>query len=285
MAVLSIFSSKHREKTALALAIILSLVLLSLKDDRKIAFARTFSNTLLYPLTSVVQFFEDFGQVRSENRELKKLVATLSIERDRLLHFRHEREKLKRLAEFKEDHLYDLVPCEVVGRGLDRFQSILTVDKGKKDGIEERMPVVSYTGLVGKVVQVYPSSARVQLLTSKGHAVSCIDTRSRVVGILQWDRGRRFSLQDVNVAEDIAPGDTLITSGYGGIYPKGISVGRVRNVTPSFDRLFRSVEVESFVLFSTLEEVFIIRGAAAWSDSVLFSPEELEMISRSRNIW
>jgi rod shape-determining protein MreC len=284
MSLFSVFSSRHREKTTLVLAVALSLALLSLHDDHRLAVARSVTHALFLPVARGVQLVEDFVQVRGENRRLKKLVAALSLERDRLLQFRHERERLKKLAEFREDPLFDLVPCEVIGRGLDRFQAVLTVDKGRSDGLVDRMPVVSYNGLVGKVLQVFGASARVELLSSKGHAVSCLDTRSRVVGVLQWEKGRRFRLQDVNVAEDVAPGDTLVTSGYGGIYPKGLPVGRVLRVSPSFDRLFRSVEVESFVRFSTLEEVFVVRETVAWADSAVFTPDELELLGEARQL-
>ena len=218
------FFQKHREKAILGLLILLSLTLLMLPDTVQFGVARSTLNTLLLPVSRGVDFVDDYFSMKEENRRLKRVVASLVFERDRLLQYRDERERLRRLAAFQEEQFYELTAAEVVGRNLDRFQTMLVIDKGYNDGLEERMPALSYQGYVGRLVRVFPASSWVQLVCSKNHPVSCIDKRSRVVGILEWRERNSFDLTSVSAVEDVQVGDTLLTSGFGGVVPKGFTV-------------------------------------------------------------
>ncbi|MEJ2722791.1 MAG: rod shape-determining protein MreC, partial [bacterium] len=159
-------------------------------------------NAVMYPANAVAQFFEDFVSVRRENRELKKRVASLLLERERLNQFRLEHERLRRLADFKEEQFLDLRPAEVIGRNLDRFQTTLIIDKGRADSIRVRMPVLSYDGYVGRISNVFERSAWVRLICSRNSPVSCLDKRSRVVGVLEWSHFSYFKMKNVSIVDD-----------------------------------------------------------------------------------
>ncbi|UCH83969.1 MAG: rod shape-determining protein MreC [Candidatus Latescibacterota bacterium] len=269
---------RHRDKTVLAVLVVLSLTLMLIPEPANLAMARGLLNTVMYPANRVTQFFEDFVSVRGENRELKKQVASLLLERERLNQFRVERERLRRLAEFKEEQFLDLRPAEVIGRNLDRFQTMLVIDKGRADSIKVRMPVLSYKGYVGRIAEVFDNSAWVQLICSRNSPVSCIDKRSRVVGILEWSHFSYFEMKNVSIVDDVQVGDTLITSGFGGVVPKGYPVGVVSGVAKQMDGLGLKVTAVSEVNFRSLEEVFVIIDEIPWDKAIYFDQPDSVII-------
>jgi rod shape-determining protein MreC len=272
------FFQKNREKAILGFLIFLSLTLLLLPEHLQFNFARGALNTLLLPVGRGADFVDNYFTMQEENRRLKRLVASLVFERERLQQYRDERERLRRLAAFKEEQFYKLVAAEVVGRNLDRFQTLLVIDKGSNDGLKERMPVLSYQGYVGRLFRVYPTSSWVQLICSKNHAVSCIDKRSRVVGILEWRERNTFDLTNVSAVEDVQVGDTLLTSGFGGVVPKGFPVAVVTKKATARDGLSLRVEARSEVKFRSLEEVFVMTDTVPWDRAIFYGAADTTLV-------
>ena len=269
---------KHRDRTVLAILIVASFALLSLPETRQLDFARSLLSRIMRPAQRTVDLVADYSTVRAENERLRRMIATLMLERGRLLQFRDERERLRRLAEFKEEQTFKLVPAEVIGRDFDRIQTSLVIDKGTADGLAERMPVFSYEGLVGTVSHVEEKSAWVQLLASKNHPVSCLDKRSRVVGVLEWNNRNNFDLKHVGVVEDVAAGDTLLTSGFGGTIPKGFPVAIVLRVASSPDALSLRVTARGTVDFMALEEVFVMTDEMPWDRSLFYEEADTSLM-------
>ena len=269
---------KHRDRTVLVVLIIVSLGLMALPEPAQLEVGRSILARLMAPAQHVTAVMHDYTRVHAENERLARMVATLSLERERLLQFRDERERLRRLAEFKEEQTLKLVPAEVIGRDFDRIQTSLVIDKGTADGLAERMPVFSFEGLVGTISHVEEKSAWVQLLASKNHPVSCIDKRTRVVGVLEWNNRNNFDLKHVGVVEDVATGDTLLTSGFGGTIPKGFPVAVVQRVTSSPDALSLRVIARSTVDFMALEEVFVMTDEIPWNRSLFYEEADTSLM-------
>lgn len=269
---------RHRDRTVLTVLIAASFALLSLPETRQLDFARAFLSRIMRPAQRTVDLIDDYSSVRAENERLRRMLATLALERGRLLQFRDERERLRRLAEFKEEQTYRLVPAEVIGRDFDRIQTSLVIDKGSREGLRERMPVFSYDGLVGSLSHVEEQSAWVQLLSSKNHPVSCIDKRSRVVGVLEWRHRNNFELKHVSALEDVAVGDTLLTSGFGGTIPKGFPVAIVVRASASTDGLSLRVDARSPVDFMSLEEVFVMTEEMPWDRSLFYDEADTSLM-------
>ncbi len=280
MHLIELLLQRHRDKTVLAVLVLAALSLLAMPETSQLDVSRRLLNAFFLPVDRTMSVIENYRAVESENRRLKRMVATLMLQRERVDQFRLEHERLRRLAAFKEQQFYDLLPCEVIGRNLDRFQTVLVVDKGSADSLAVGQPVVTYQGYVGRVVQVFSNSAWVQLAASRDHPVSTIDKRSRVVGILEWRRRNLFELTSVSAVEDVAPGDTLLTSGFGGRVPKGFPVAIVSQVRPDNDGLSLRVEANSPVPFMSLEEVFVLRDEISW-DEALFYDEADTLLLRS----
>jgi rod shape-determining protein MreC len=272
---------RHRDKTVLAALVLLSLTLLILPRPARLGFAKAALNVILTPTERFSSYIDNVGALREENEKLRRLAASLMLERERLLQFAAERARLRRLAEFKEEQFLKLVPCEVIGRNLDRFQTILIVDKGTADGLEARMPVLSYQGYVGRVTEVYEQTAWVQLISSRNNPVSCLDKRSRVVGILEWRHHSYFELTNVGVVEDVASGDTLITSGFGGVAPKGFPVAVVTKAAPDIDGVSLRVDARSHINFRSLEELFVVTDKVPWDRSIFYDEQDSTVLRRA----
>ncbi|MGE5693520.1 MAG: rod shape-determining protein MreC, partial [Candidatus Zixiibacteriota bacterium] len=133
----------------------------------------------------------------------------------------------------------------------------ITVNRGAKDGIRRNLPVVHLNGLVGKVMDATPDAAVIQLLFDPGCRVAARDRRSRVLGIVKWKSGPYLSLDNVSLSDDVAIGDTIISSGLGGIFPEGLVIGTVKTALADTASFFRRIEVLPAVSFSALDEVFI----------------------------
>jgi rod shape-determining protein MreC len=269
---------KHRDRTVLVVLIILSLGLMALPEPAQLEIGRNFLARLMAPVQHVTTVMHDYTRVHAENERLARMVATLSLERERLLQFRDERERLRRLADFKEEQTRKLVPAEVIGRDFDRLQTNLVIDKGSNAGLRERMPVLSYGGLVGSLSQVFENTAWVQLLSSKNHPVSCVDKRSRVVGVLEWRYRNFFELKHVGAVEDVMAGDTLLTSGFGGTIPKGYTVAIVTRVAPASDGLSLRIDARSPVNFLSLEEVFVMTEEIPWERSLFYNNADTSLM-------
>jgi rod shape-determining protein MreC len=271
---------KHRHRAALAAALLVSVGLLVLDGGTQVEVARGLGATLYAPLHSLVQGTEELFALRKENRQLRRVVATLNLERLRLLQLRDEAHEMRRLAGFASERFPVLLPCEVVGRSTDHFQDMLQLARGSRDSVRTDMPVTAYAGLVGRVREVSGDRTLVEVLTSPGLAVSCRNQRSGVIGILRCVRGSRLSLDRVDAVEDVLVGDPLVTSGLGGIYPRGIPVGVVTRVENSLDGLFKQVEVRPYVDLARLQEVFVVRRLVSWDDEALYGRDGLDLMRR-----
>jgi rod shape-determining protein MreC len=277
---LSFLFDKHLDKTVLAIAVAASIVLLAAGQESKIENAKSITAVLLYPVNKVTGHFQSVDRLESENGELRAMVATLYQERERLVQFGEERNRLRQLLGLKADPFYTFLACEVVARSTGTFFRSVTVDRGSADSARVGMAVIGYRGLVGRISRVYPHSAQVLLLSNKSVSVSCIDRRSRVVGMLEWDRGNVFRLEYVGKEEDIAIGDTVLTSGEGKLFPRGFPVGTVFRISDDRGGISKRVSISSLANLGALEELFIVTKARDWNDTRIY--DELEKIEGKR---
>jgi rod shape-determining protein MreC len=208
--------------------------------------------------------------IYEENEALKQEIADLQRANMDAGEIWAENGRLRELLNFKKSqqrHIF--LPAKVVGFNPGGLEGSLIIDRGKKDGLEMEMPVVTANGLVGRVTEVYRSSARVQLILHPDSAVGGIVQRpaSRVSGIVSGNASTPFAPNLINLARgaDIVAGDTILTSGFGSIYPKGIVVGVVAEVVNAEGGLLKYAVIEPTVDFSRLEEVMVIVNAANYA--------------------
>ncbi len=238
----------------------------------------TFIEDLLLTAISPVQgFFSEVGgaasdffqgvtsyrEILEENRNLREELASRDNFRQQLLELQKENYRLREMLGFKERTEYELLPAEVIARDPTHWFETIVINKGHYHDIEENMAVVTAEGLVGNVFQVSRNSSRVLLLTDSRRAVSILVQRSRdpgTAGIVEGYPEEEGFLRVINLPPEanIQPGDSIISSGMGGIFPKGLIVGQVMEVDKDQYGLLQQAVVRPAVNFNRLEEVFIV---------------------------
>lgn len=199
-----------------------------------------------------------------ENRRLVKRLRELETELEARAPRAREVETLRELLQLRKALPLDTIAAQVIGRdGVPWFRT-LTVDRGEQDGVRLDAPVLSSTGVVGRVFAVGPHAARVQVLLDRDSGAGVLLERSRIAGVVSGQVSAPATgdsdlvLKYVPDRADVTVGDLVVTSGLDQIYPKGLVVGRVRFVGKG-SGLFRDIRVEPSARFESLEEVLVVR--------------------------
>jgi len=212
------------------------------------------------PFRSTGEWFSGIGVSRSEVQELRDQNTEL---RDRLAELeeaRLENERLRVLVGFAEEAGYEYLGVRIIGRPINSWEGTVRVDRGSEDGVEPGMPVIVAQGLLGQVVEVSARSAKVQLITDQHSGVAAMVQLSRVTGVVSGSLEGAMILDFVPSDSAPSEGDVVITSGLGGVYPKGLVVGDVVFVSQERDLLFPLIRVESRVSIADIEEALVITG-------------------------
>lgn len=195
--------------------------------------------------------------VQRENARLREEIKWLRQENHRYLEAHLQHQRLQRLLNFREQIALDVVAAEVIGRNSNSWTEIIYVNRGTRDNVVKGLPVVTHEGLVGQVIYAAPSLSQVMLLTDFRSGIDALVQRSRTNGVVTG-RGRNIAeLKFLAVGADVQPGDRLISSGMGGVYPKGLIIGDVKEIQRN-GRQTRHVEIQPSVDFSHLEEVLVL---------------------------
>ena len=202
--------------------------------------------------------YVDLVNVRRENKELRESVKTLN---GRLLESREAllaNERLQKLLDFKTSLAFPSLTASVIGEDGAPWFKTLTINRGGVDGLQEGMPVVVAEGVVGQVIKVAAGSSRVLLLTDNASSLAGMIQRSRARGVVKGKGGGRCSLEFTMREEDVKVGDVIITSGVGGVFPKGLAVGEIAMVKKGEYGIFQTIEVRPAVNITRLEEVIVL---------------------------
>jgi len=251
----------NRNYVIVGLAVVLSLSMMALGPSTKLGVARSVVTNLLGLGHRIFAWPMDIAGLRYENQVLREQNLRLSLEVLELREAGLENTRLRGLLRFRQeaDDAGAYVAARVVARDPDYIPNSVLIDIGRSDGVQARMPVVTADGLVGRVLEVYSGNAVVQLLLDRNCRVSAIvQQRERVRGIALCEDGT-FYLEHVPVRAQIAVGDVVVSSGLGGVFPKGLLVGYVESVGEEAQGLFREVVLTTGVNFSNLEEVFVLK--------------------------
>jgi rod shape-determining protein MreC len=201
----------------------------------------------------------------TENRRLEARLRELETELQARSRHEQEADRLRELLGLRRALPLETIPAQVVGRESGTWFRTLTLDRGEQDGVVLNAPVLSATGVVGRVFAVGPHAARVQILLDRDAGAGVVVERSRVPGVVAGQVTGSSSgtddllLKYVPGRADVVVGDVVVTSGLDRIYPKGLAVGRVRAVGESTG-LFREIRIEPSARFATLEEVLVVTG-------------------------
>lgn len=203
----------------------------------------------------------DYATLKAQNLDLKQRLAAL--EEAKL-----ENERISQLVEFAKAQDLPTIGARVIGRPTDSRQRTVLIDRGTSSGVARGDAVIAAGGLVGQVVEVTPWTAQVRLVTDSESGVAVLVQRTRANGIVRGTLDGPLALEFVDKKSAPVVGDVLLTSGLGGVYPKGLVVGEVTTVSAPSTDLFPVVSVQSRVDIGRIEELLVLKSAAGANTQV-----------------
>ncbi|HKZ17775.1 MAG TPA: rod shape-determining protein MreC [Geobacteraceae bacterium] len=262
---------KYSIRISAAIALLVALIFYSLNLRHK-ENANVFERAVLTvsaPVVAVVSridgFFSSIWEnyiylvnVEKENRQLKEALKVL---KTRLIENREavlDNERLKKLMDLRERLPAPSIAAAVISEDSSPWFRTVTIDRGEEDGIREGMPVVGSAGVVGRVVKTARGSARVLLLTDHASGIAAVVQRSRARGVVKGKVGSICSLEFSQRGDDVRIGDIVLTSGIGGVFPKGLPIGEITMVKKGEYGIFQAVDIRPYVNIYRLEEVLVI---------------------------
>lgn len=267
------FLERHRPLALLAVVLFAQLLLLAyqIKTENQMRLLRLWAVTLVTPVErgldtavdSVASVWNRYIALYGVERENRALRAELERARLRLhaLEARAtEAEQLAALLDLKQAHPQaPLIAAEIIGASAAGTSRALFVNRGRQDGLRVNMVVLTADGIVGKIIQVFPTSAQVLLLTDRDSGLGAMLANSRVQGVVKGTGGSLCQLAYVSNEEPVTVGDRVLASGQDQLFPKGFPIGTVASVQPG--EYFQEVLVLPTAQLNRLEYVFVLAGA------------------------
>jgi rod shape-determining protein MreC len=238
--------------------VVLSLLMLNSNSQTEEQIKVVMTSKVLYPVQKVIQTFTKFENLQDENDRLLRENAQLRILNDQNRQAMIENRRFRNYLKFDQPLNYPVVYGEVIARDPSRLKSNLVINVGLNDSIETDMPVFTPRGVVGKVSKVMSNHSHVELLLDPSSKVSVMENRSRTIGILESDDSYGTFMRFPSHAE-IFLGDTIITSGMGGLFPNGLAVGIVEKIDEDDVQVLSRASVKTFQNPNYIEEVFVLK--------------------------
>jgi rod shape-determining protein MreC len=223
---------------------------------------------------SLFQSVREARELRAQVEELQAQVNGLTAENVRLREYEAEAQELRSLLNFTSDYpvtaflgadvvsreACDTFPCgEVIGTDPNPYLRYVTINVGAQQGVKEDMPVVAGGAvLVGRIAQVGPRTSKVQLLTDLDSAVAAVLQTSRATGLVVGQPEDTLRMEYIPQETSVITGDFVLTSGLGGVLPKGLLIGQVIEVQQMDYELHQAAVVRPAVDLARLEVVLVI---------------------------
>ena len=212
----------------------------------------------------VGQLFETVnqaGDLSAQNRRYREEIDRLQSLNVQLHELELENRDLRRLLGLRElAPPGSLLSANVIARDPMSMVQSLVIDRGSDDGVTMNHPIVSWRGVVGRVVEVHPRSSKVLLITDVNSGVSARmqDDDSRATGITRGNGDGRLVLQYVPRTDTLRTGSVLITSGIGGTFPPGLVIGKILQIRQKDVEVFQEALVEPAVDMRNLERIYVL---------------------------
>ena len=258
----------------ITVVILILLIFLSNVEANKLSFIETVASSIVSPIQRIFNdithkiqgdsaYFSNMDTIISENESLKERNSELETQIRELEIIKAENTTLQEYMNLTQKYAeYETIPAYVINKDISNLSSTLVLNVGAKDGIEENMTVIADKGLVGHVISVGNSTCKVQVIIDSASTVSCtISTTNESIickGTLDNDQVLRASY--IPTEAELIQGDSVYTSGVGGIYPKGIIIGTIKEIITTSNITDRYAKVEPAVDFSKVDTVLIIKN-------------------------
>ena len=256
----------------ITIIILIFLVVITNTDIAKMSYVENIVSTLVMPiqngltylkgkLTGNDSFFQDINNLKEENENLKKKNSELEQSLREYEIVKSENDTLKEYMNLKDKYKdYTTMPAYVINKDISNYRNTVVINVGEKDGIKENMTVIADEGLVGHVISVTDHTAKVQTIIDTATAVTSTISTTKDTIIVQGTLENSEELKATYIPTDatVLQGDNVETSGLGGIYPKGIHIGTIKEVYNTKNPTDRYATVETAVDFSKLATVLVI---------------------------
>jgi rod shape-determining protein MreC len=205
----------------------------------------------------------DLRHVRQQNQELKEQVSRLQLEQAGLLEDARQGQRLQALLAFKEHYISSTVPAQVIGTSGTDQSRILYIDKGSRDGLKPDMAVITPSGIVGKLKDVYAHTSQVLVINDQTSGAGVLLETTRLRGVLRGNALGQPQIINMLPDERVKPGEKVITSGGDQIYPRGLPVGVVDRVVPDTQNPpYVDIVLKPAANLGHLEELLVITEAS-----------------------
>lgn len=204
-------------------------------------------------------FFTKISDIQVENKKLSDENLKLKAEIVLLEEIKKENALLRNEIGLTTATEFNLVPAQILARDPSGLQQTVLINKGKKDGLENGMAVISNGVLIGQITNVQESSCTVLLITDVSSRFGVLVQESRLQGIIKGKVGNSMLLDLVPQGESLVSGQKIVTSGLNN-FPKGIVIGEVEEVISKKDDPLQSANVKPLADLKKLEIVFVVIG-------------------------
>ena len=243
----------------LALYVALSGIMMNFSEPTALRGIRWALLNVTETLSGAIDFLSPAGDLEQQNTFLIRENFELRVHNQELREMVLENARMRELLSLKEILPLEYTAARVIAAGTETGLGSVILDVGEDDGLTVNMAVINADGLVGKIFRLSPSQAQVQLLQDRNAFVSARLENTREVGTIAWRGGELLEMQHILKAIPVDKGEQIVTSGLGKIYPEGIKIGLVVEVSSDVRGMFKNVKVRPAVDFSALEEVFVVR--------------------------
>lgn len=269
----------YRNKKSGLLGIIITIVVLILivifsNKEANTSFFENVANKLVMPIQNGLtyvknkvsgnpSFFTDISNLKTENKELQEKNSKLEQSLRELENIKTENETLKEYLGLTEKYgEYKTIPGYVINKEINNYSKTLIINIGKQDGIEENMTVIADEGLVGHVISVTDNTAKIRTIVDTSSSISCLMSSSKdsIVCKGTLDSNTEIKAMYIPTDANLVQGDSVDTSGLGGIYPKGIHVGIIKKIVTTKNMTDRYALVETAVDFNKLNTVLVVKN-------------------------
>ncbi|KXH87322.1 rod shape-determining protein MreC [Sporosarcina sp. HYO08] len=269
------FSNKRLILLLVSIIVLVALISFSLKDRQHaslpeqlvkdvVGFGQSLFSKPAHYITNVIGNIDGVLNTYEENKQLKARLSEYAATQAEVIDLRSENERLLNIVK-KEDDLraYDSVQATVISRNPDQWEQKLIIDRGEVHGIEKNMAVITSNGLIGKVVLVTPLTSTVELLTTENRnfRVAAVVAGTKVFGLIEgYDHERsELIMKRIDSRLDVKEGQKVISSGLGGIFPKGLLIGEITEVSTDDYGLTKLAYIRPAADFSMLDHVIVTR--------------------------
>ncbi len=248
--------------------IIIFFLLLSVPPYKSVHFKSGFLFFLRSPLRASYNAYitlfkaENIFHIYSDYLTLKHKSEKMQYQLNKLKEVSLENDRLRKLLDLKQRSKFKLIAARVIGKDPSNWLNSLIIDKGTSSGIRINMAVMSLSGLIGKVIEAGPYTAKILLISDVNSRVVVLLQRTRQNGMLEGAGQGLCRMKYLPLNADVELGDVVESAGVGGVYPKGIAIGKVQSVRVERGGIYKSCIVKPFAELNGIEEVLCIRSGS-----------------------